>query len=181
MLEPEEINEKEIMDYYGFHGIIGCLKFYLFFIKNYSFQMVARLSPYPHLTNILQKARGVEIGNHVFIGPDVIIDDNYPKLIKLEDYVSVGSRTMIFAHSNPTCSLELKTKYYPRIVKSTMIKRGAWVAPGCIILAGVTVGENAIVGAGSVVIRDVEPYSIVGGNPAKLIKKLDRDVKLETD
>jgi acetyltransferase-like isoleucine patch superfamily enzyme len=55
-----------------------------------------------------------------------------------------------------------------------MIRSGAWIAPGCIILAGVTIGENSIVGAGSVVIRNVEPYTIVGGNPAKLIKKLDR-------
>ncbi len=47
------------------------------------------------------------------------------------------------------------------------------MAPGCIILAGTTIGENSIVGAGSVVLKDVESYTIVGGNPAKLIKRLE--------
>ena len=68
--------------------------------------------------------------------------------------------------------LELKQKYYPRRVSPTKIKKGAWITPGCIILAGVTIGENAVVGAGSVVTKDVEPYTVVAGNPAKIIKKL---------
>jgi acetyltransferase-like isoleucine patch superfamily enzyme len=82
---------------------------------------------------------------------------------------------MIFAHSNPTCSIEIKQKYFPRVVKPTTIKRDAWVAPGCIILAGVTIGENSVVGAGSLVVKDVEPYTIVAGHPAKLVKTLDRN------
>lgn len=120
-----------------------------------------------------QKLRGVNIGNPVYIGPNVNIDDLYPELITIENYVSVGMGTMIFAHSNPTCSLELKTNYFPRKVEPTTIKRGAWIAPGSIILSGVTVGENSVVGAGSVVTKDVPPYTIVGGCPAKIIKKLE--------
>ncbi|WP_255453216.1 acyltransferase [Thermococcus sp. GR6] len=79
---------------------------------------------------------------------------------------------MIFAHANPTNSIELKLNFYPRIVKKTKIKRGAWIAPGCIILPGVTIGENSVVGAGSVVTKDVPPYTVVAGNPAKVIKHL---------
>lgn len=174
MEEPEEINQKELMDYYGDKGVSGGIKYYIRYASHWVLQGLAKKTPHPGLSATLQRIRGVKIGNHVYIGPDVNIDDLYPHLVTLEDYVSIGMRSMIFVHSNPTCSIEIKTKYYPRIVKPTTIKRGAWVAPGCIILAGVTIGENSIVGAGSIVIKDVEPYTIVAGNPAKVIKKLEK-------
>ncbi|AFD00211.1 putative acetyltransferase [Methanocella conradii HZ254] len=173
MKEPEEINGIELMEHYGYKGVSGKIKYYFRFIFNWVLQTLAKISPHPGLTVKLQRIRGVKIGNHVYIGPDVNIDDLYPGLITIEDYVSVGMRSMIFAHSNPTCSLEIKTKYYPRVVKPTTIKKGAWIAPGTIILAGITIGENSVVAAGSIVIKDVEPYTVVGGNPAKLLKKLD--------
>ena len=46
-----------------------------------------------------------------------------------------------------------------------------WIASGAMILPGVTIGEGAVVTAGSVVVKDVEPWTVVGGNPAKMIKK----------
>ncbi|MDI9436416.1 MAG: acyltransferase, partial [Euryarchaeota archaeon] len=97
-------------------------------------------------------------------------------LITIQDYVSIGMNSMIFAHSNPTNSVDVKKYYYPREIAPTKIERGAWIAPGSIILAGITIGSNSIVGAGSVVIKDVDPYTIVGGNPAKIIKKLDKKI-----
>lgn len=170
--EPETINQRELMEYYGDEGVAGTLRYYVRYAANWLLQSLAKRSPHPGLAAFFQRLRGVRIGGHVYVGPDVHIDDLYPHLVTIEDYVSVGMRTMIFTHSNPTCSQEIKARFYPRIVKPTTIKRGAWVAPGCVVLAGVTIGENSIVGAGSVVIRDVEPYTIVGGNPAKAIKKL---------
>ena len=172
IMQPEEINKKELMDYYGYKGPLAIIRLYLFFLKDYILYMLAYYGPHPGLTIMLNRLRGVKIGKHVYIGPRVFIDGAYPHLVSIEDYVSIGMNTMINAHSNPTCSLELKQKYYPRRVASTKIKKGAWITPGCIILAGITIGENAVVGAGSVVIKDVEPYSVVAGNPAKLIKRL---------
>jgi acetyltransferase-like isoleucine patch superfamily enzyme len=171
---PEDINQKELMEYYGDTGVSGGIRYYVRYASHWVLQGLAKKSPHPGLSAMLQRIRGVKIGNHVYIGPDVNIDDLYPHLVTIEDYVSIGMRSMVFTHSNPTCSIEIKTKYYPRIVKPTTIKRGAWVAPGCIILAGVTIGENSIVGAGSIVIKDVEPYTIVAGNPAKVVKKLEK-------
>ncbi|HMK47933.1 MAG TPA: acyltransferase [Methanocella sp.] len=175
--DPEEINKRELMEFYGYKGTTGTLKYYLSYIKNWTLQSVAKVSPHPGLAATLQRHRGVKVGKHVYIGPGVTIDEIYPGLITIEDYVSIGMKTLVFAHSNPTCSHEIKQRYYPRIVKPTIFKKGAWVAPGTIVLCGVTIGENSIVGAGSVVIKDVEPYTIVGGNPAKVIKRLDRDQK----
>ena len=173
--EPEQINQRELMEYYGDKGLTGHIRYYLRHLRNWILQSWAKKSPHPGLAVVLQRARGVNIGKHVFLGPRVNIDDLYPQLITIEDFVSIGMNTMIFAHSNPTCSLELKQTYYPRKVAPTTIKKGAWITPGCIILAGVTIGENSVVGAGSVVTKDVEPYTIVAGNPAKLVKRLSSD------
>ena len=55
--------------------------------------------------------------------------------------------------------------------KPITIKDNVWVATGAIVLPGVTIGAGAVVAAGSVVVKDVEPWTVVGGNPAKFIKK----------
>lgn len=56
--------------------------------------------------------------------------------------------------------------------KPIILKKNAWIAAKATILPGVTVGEGAVVAAAAVVTKDVEPYTIVGGNPAKLIKRI---------
>ena len=174
MTNPEIINERELMHYYKLNGTIGKLKLKYKLLRSWILQFFATLIPSSELAVIFHRARGVNIGKHVFIGPNVYIDLIYPHNITIEDYVSIGMNTMIFAHSNPTCSIYLKEKYYPRKVEPIIIKKGAWITPGTIILCGVTIGENSVVGAGSVVISDVEGYTVVAGNPAKFIKKLDK-------
>lgn len=57
--------------------------------------------------------------------------------------------------------------------KPITIEDKAWIGFNCIVLKGVTIGEGAIVGAGSVVTKDVEPWTVVGGNPARVLKRLD--------
>jgi acetyltransferase-like isoleucine patch superfamily enzyme len=59
------------------------------------------------------------------------------------------------------------------ICKPVHICRNAWIGAGATILPGVTVGENAVVAAGAVATKDVAPNTIVGGNPAKLIKRIE--------
>lgn len=170
---PEEVNLREVMEYYGYTGSFGIIKFYIRYAINWIFQTMAKICPHYGIAVKLQRMRGVKIGKHVFLGPGVNIDDLYPELITIEDYVGIGMGTMIFAHSNPTCSPYLKTKYYPREVKPVTVKSGAWIAPGSIILAGITIGEHSVVGAGSVVMKNVEPYTVVVGCPARVLKKLE--------
>jgi acetyltransferase-like isoleucine patch superfamily enzyme len=57
----------------------------------------------------------------------------------------------------------------------TFVKKGASIGSNATIICGVTIGENALVGAGSVVTKDVAPNAVVAGNPAKLIKKISHD------
>jgi acetyltransferase-like isoleucine patch superfamily enzyme len=173
MESAEEINERELMQYYGFKGLIGNIRLKVRLVRSWVLQCLASASPSSGLAVTFQRARGVKIGNHVFIGPNVQIDLVYPHLVTIEDNVSIGMYSMIFAHSNPTCSIFLKKNVYPREIAPITIKKGAWIPPGTMILKGVTIGENSIVSAGSVVQRDVKPYTIVGGIPAKYIKDID--------
>ncbi len=117
----------------------------------------------------LQRARGVKIGKNVFIGIDVLIDPAFPELIEIMDYASLAGRNVLMAHSDPT--LPIRTEKLIEVnIAPIKIKRGAWITVGSIILPGVTVGENAVVAAGAVVTKDVPPYTLVGGVPAKIIK-----------
>ena len=70
-----------------------------------------------------------------------------------------------------TGSHSLTSPTFDLITKPITIKDNVWVATGAIVLPGVTIGEGAVVAAGSVVTKDVEPWTVVGGNPAKFIKK----------
>ena len=169
---PEAINRREIVEYYGYKGPWGNLRFYLRFIPGRILQTLALISPLVKVTVLLHRSRGVKIGKHVYIGQGVQMDSLYPGEITIEDYVSIGIGSMIFAHSTPAYSIEIKNNYYPTRIAPVMLKRDAWIAPGAIILAGVTVGECGVVGAGSVVTRDVEPYTVVAGNPARVVKVL---------
>ena len=121
---------------------------------------------------MLERWRGVKIGKHVFLGGGNVLDRARPDLITIEDYVSLAGNVYILTHSNPTEPIreilgEAATKIAP-----VHIKRGAWIAVSVVILPGVTVGENSIVAAGSVVTKDIPPYTIAGGAPAKVIKDI---------
>jgi acetyltransferase-like isoleucine patch superfamily enzyme len=106
--------------------------------------------------------RRCKISSHTFICEGVTIEDN----------VFVGHGVKFINDSYPRATTpegELQTEQDWH-VETTLIKQGASIGSGATILSNVTVGEHAIVGAGSVVTKDVAPHSIVAGNPAKLIR-----------
>ena len=166
-------NEKELMKFYGYTGIFGRLKLRLKFVKSWIYHSLAYSAPLPSWSIKFQKSRGVKIGENCHFSPYVLIDLLHPELITIEDNVTISSNTMIFAHINPTANEFLKKNGYPRTIKPVLIKKGAVISVGCIIIAGVTVGENSIVGAGSVVTQDIPDYCVAIGNPARVIKKID--------
>ena len=97
---------------------------------------------------------GVSIGERTWIG--------YRTMILSSNHGIPGGKTPIFRSSTEATVLD--------VPKPVTIQKDVWIGCGAIILPGVTVGEGAVVAAGSVVTRDVEPFSIVGGCPAKLIR-----------
>lgn len=98
---------------------------------------------------------GVTIEDNVFIGHNVtFINDKYPRA------------------TNPDGSMQTEADWK---VVPTLVKKGASIGSSATILCGVTIGENAIVGAGSVVTKDVPDNAVVAGVPARVIKMLNRE------
>jgi UDP-2-acetamido-3-amino-2,3-dideoxy-glucuronate N-acetyltransferase len=103
---------------------------------------------------------GVKIQNNVSVYDDVIIEDD----------VFCGPSCVFTNVINPRAFLERKSEY-----KKTIIKKGASIGANATILCGVTIGEYAFIGAGSVVTHDVPPYTLVYGCPACIKGKIDKD------
>lgn len=90
-----------------------------------------------------------------------------PGIIEIEDDVLIGPDGKI-----ATVNHYLKDRHHKYYFKKVTIKRNAWICIGAIICPGVTIGENSVVAAGAVVTKDVPDNTIVGGNPAKVIKHI---------
>ena len=168
------INEKEVMEYYGYSGSFGRLKIKTKFLRSWILHSLAYSSPSSAFAVKMQRIRGVKIGKNCHFNPYVLIDLVYPDLVKIGDNVTLGSHSMIFAHSNPSANLFLKRGEYPRKVERVNIKSGAVINPGAIVIAGVTIGENSIISPRSVVVQDIPDYCVAVGNPARVIKKINR-------
>ena len=123
---------------------------------------------------------------HVFPGATIGADCNICEFVLIENDVCIGDRVTIksgvqlwdgicvqddvFIGPNATFSNDKypRSKCYPPSFLRTTLKRGSSIGANATILPGLTIGENSLVGAGAVVTRDVPPYSIVTGNPAKI-------------
>lgn len=120
----------------------------------------------------LERLRGVKIGKNVFMGGGNVLDRVRPDLITIEDDVSISGNVFILTHSNPPEPLRHLLGPSSHVVAPVHIKKGAWLAINVVILPGVTIGENSIVSAGSVVMKDVPDNTMVGVMPARFLKEL---------
>ena len=114
----------------------------------------------------------INYGKHTKIGKNVFINFDCVFLdlggITIEDNVLIAPKVSLLTEGHPT-SIEDRHSLIPKPIH---IKKNAWIGAGAIILQGVTIGENAVVAAGSVVSKDVHDNTIVGGVPAKFIKNI---------
>ncbi len=108
----------------------------------------------------------VFIENDVIIGNDVTIKPG----VQLWDGTIIEDKVFIGPNATFTNDLKPRSKQYPKVFLKTIVKSGASIGANATILPGVTIGENALIGAGSVVLKDVPPNSVWVGNPAKQIK-----------
>ena len=168
-----KINEKELLEYYGYSGITGKLKLRINYMRSWLHHTLAFHSTHSGFAVKMQRLRGVKIGENCHLNPYALIDLMYPELVTIENNVTLGSFSMLFAHNNPTANLFLKQGDYPRKTGEIHIKSGAVINPGAIITLGVTIGKNSIISSGSVVTQDIPDYCVVVGNPARVIKKID--------
>ncbi len=168
-----KINEQELMEYRGYSGVDGRLKLRISYLKSWLYHNLAFHSTHSGFAVKMQRLRGVKIGKYCHFNPYTFIDLLYPELITIENNVTLGSYSMLFAHNNPTANLFLKQGDYPRKIGKIVIKSGAVINPGAIITLGVTVGKNSIISSGSVVSQDIPDFCVVVGNPARIVKKID--------
>ena len=116
---------------------------------------------------------GYRIGEQVYIGEDLIIIDelNDKGRVIIGDRVAISERVTLVVSSNPNFS---RIRPFIKDLHGFIeIKDDAWLGTGTVILPNVKIGTGAVVGAGAVVIKDVPDFTVVGGVPAKVIKKID--------
>lgn len=138
----------------------------------------------PWLPAWLHKFRGVRIGNYrtVYIAPNVLIDTSFPEHVTIEDnvYITRGAKVISHTSFTPVAQAEVGVEY---VIGDVVLEEGAYIGVNAVVLPSVRVGRCSIVGAGAVVTKDVPPYAIVGGNPAKVIgdvRKLRAKLSLPT-
>lgn len=131
-----------------------------------------RVWHFVHVCGGAEIGEGCSLGQNVFIGNKVTIGNN----VKIQNNVSVYDNvhlesdvfcgpSMVFTNVyNPRSFIERKTEY-----RDTLVKQGATLGANCTIVCGVTIGEYSLVGAGAVINKDVKPFALMVGVPAKQI------------
>ena len=123
---------------------------------------------------------GCTVGHNVFIGDDVSIDFRNPELITIEDNAHVTGRTVLLCHKRDLELYCIDDDYanLPYKVGEIRLCKGCSTGTASIIMPGVTIGEGAIVGAGSLVTKDVPAWTVATGRPAKVVKEIPkREIK----
>ncbi|QKD02636.1 sugar O-acetyltransferase [Mesorhizobium loti] len=109
----------------------------------------------------------IRVGRNVFINQNCTFYDLGG--LDIADDVLIGPNVSLITSGHP---LEPSRRRAFTTAKPIVIERNVWIAAGATVIGGVTVGENAVVAAGSVVTRDVPPNTLVGGNPARVIRSI---------
>ena len=139
-------------------------------------KLIAKHMPGNKLRISLLRMCGYAIGNSVYIGEDfIIIDDlgdtKFEFNLNIGDRASISPRVTFVMHTQPN---ESRIVPYVNSHKGSItIDSDAWIGTGSVILPNVTIGEGAVVGANSVVTKNVPPYTVVGGVPAHKIKEVN--------
>ena len=128
-----------------------------------------------------------DYGKNIFLGNDVIINMNCTfvdnKTIRIGDRVLISSNVQIYTSSHPVLPVERlvpdwrerQTTFFRTYARPIEIENNVWIGGGCILLPGVTIGENSVIGAGSVVNRPIPANCVAVGNPCRVIRHFDTD------
>lgn len=122
---------------------------------------------------VLKKV-GCHVGKGCFVGDTVTIDTGHADMITLEDSVSIAGGTRLLCHQRDFTDYFVGSDYMKLgyTIKPIVLKRGCLVGMESFVMPGVTIGEGAIVGAGSLVTKDIPAWTVATGRPAKVIKEI---------
>jgi acetyltransferase-like isoleucine patch superfamily enzyme len=150
-------------------------------LKQKLLNMVARLTLHRGLRIWLYRQMGVNIGQDCVVEMYCYMDDQFPELIFLEDHSGPSRHVIIMCHDDVAAKSDSGEAAFDArhgFVAPVRLKSYSGIGTGSILLPGVTVHEGAVVGAGSVVTKDVPPHTLVGGVPARVIKTLKASNKI---
>jgi acetyltransferase-like isoleucine patch superfamily enzyme len=145
-------------------------------IRKKLLKLIAKQIPGCELRIRLLRMAGYVIGNNVYIGEDILIIDDLSDSqlefnLSIGDRVAISPRVTFVMHTQPN---ESRTVPYVNSHKGSItVDSDAWIGTGAVILPNVTVGEGSVIGANSVVTKDVAPYTVVGGVPAHKLKDVN--------
>lgn len=127
------------------------------------------------ITVFFHRLRGVKIGKGTRISRNVMLDDHNPELIHIGKNVAITTKVIILCHQRDLTNYKVgeDAMYYPFKEQAVYICDKVHIGVGSIIMPGVTIGEGAIIGAGSVVTKNIPPYCVAVGVPAKVIKQFN--------
>ena len=153
----------------GFKGVISAI-----LLKYCMYSVIFSPLNYRLIRPILWRWIGAKVGKNTFIGYEVWMDFNNASLIVLEDKVHVANRCLLLCHQRNLSKYFVDGDYskLPYNKLKIHLKKGCLIGMGSIILPGVTVGEGAIVAAGSLVSKDIPAWTISAGRPAKVLKQI---------
>ena len=134
-----------------------------------------RIWAFAHVLSRAVIGTDVNICDHVFVENDVVVGDRVTIKSGVQLWDGIELEDDVFVGPNVTFTNDVfpRSKQYPDVFSRITIERGASLGGGSVILPGIRVGHNAMVGAGAVVTRDIPPFAIVVGNPAHIIGYTD--------
>lgn len=145
-----------------------------FLLKYCMYSVVLSPLNYRKIRPILWRWMGAKVGKDCFIGYEVWVDMTNTHLIEMEDHVHITNRCLLLCHQRDLSNYHIgddcaKLGYNKRKI---VLKKGCLIGMNSMIMPGVTIGEGAIVGAGSLVTKDIPEWTIATGRPAKVLKKI---------
>lgn len=137
--------------------------------RNWFLGHLARLAP-RGVDLLVHRWRGVKIGRGCFVDPSATLETAYPENITLGDDVRVAAGAIIMTHIKGPHYLR-QIGVVPSVNAPVVVEDHAFIGVNAVIMPGVTVGKASVVVSGAVVLSNVPPYTIVSGNPAKVVKR----------
>jgi acetyltransferase-like isoleucine patch superfamily enzyme len=175
-LLPPFLNRSLLRFFRRTSGKLGLLIRYIL-IRNLARECGDNVSIHPNV--YLFNVEHISFGDNVSVHPLCYIEGVGE--LSIGDNVSIAHNSSIMTTNHGWSDTSKPIKYNEQTNSKVIINSDVWVGCGCRILSGVEVGSRSIIAAGAVVVKNIEPNSIVGGIPAKVIKKIDSPSILKLD